>query len=238
MASDSRPRPASRKTTAQEPSPAVWPAIPTAKPVSARASSPISPATASSAANNLRLCKGLTACWSRASSCSTRFRTFRASRTSALSFTGGYANSEDVSTYVASRLEGAFRGTESFNRPGLVSLKSQHLHLRARLSPRESRGQHPAGLLPARSAELATATRVGGPASPGFATPATSPWTRTAAPTPAFRNSSLTRPSAPRPEFNRIDTTNSSYYASTKASSSRANTRYGQMRAFGSGSSG
>jgi len=33
-------------------------------------------------------------------------------------FSGGYANSLDVSTYVASRLEGAFRGTENFNRPG------------------------------------------------------------------------------------------------------------------------
>ena len=35
-----------------------------------------------------------------------------------LTFSGGYANSEDVSTYVASRLEGAFRWTENFNRPG------------------------------------------------------------------------------------------------------------------------
>ncbi len=32
-------------------------------------------------------------------------------------FSGGYANSEDVSTYVASRLEGAFRVTENFNHP-------------------------------------------------------------------------------------------------------------------------
>ena len=33
-------------------------------------------------------------------------------------FSGGYANSLDVSTYVASRLEGGFRFTQNFNRPG------------------------------------------------------------------------------------------------------------------------
>src|SRR5581483_8342868 len=35
-----------------------------------------------------------------------------------LTFTGGYANSQDVTTYVASRLEAGFRLTQSFNRPG------------------------------------------------------------------------------------------------------------------------
>ncbi len=43
---------------------------------------------------------------------------FEGNRNFGLTFSGGYANSEDVSTYVASRLEGAFRVTENFNRPG------------------------------------------------------------------------------------------------------------------------
>ena len=45
-----------------------------------------------------------------------------------LAFSGGYANSEDVSTYVASRLEGAFRGTENFNHPGSRDRKSTRLN--------------------------------------------------------------------------------------------------------------
>jgi hypothetical protein len=65
---------------------------------------------------------------------------------------------------------------------------------------------------------------------------AISPWMRTAAPTPAFRSFSPTSSLAPQAQFNRIDVSNSSYYGFDKEKFVLArNTRYGQVRAFGSG---
>src|SRR6185437_11465629 len=43
---------------------------------------------------------------------------FEGNRNVGLTFSGGYANSQDVTTYVASRLEGDFRWTQSFASPG------------------------------------------------------------------------------------------------------------------------
>ena len=61
---------------------------------------------------------------------------------------------------------------------------------------------------------------------------------RTAAPTPAFRSSSPTSLFGAQAEFNRIDVSNSSYYSFDKGRFVLArNTRYGQVRAFGTGSS-
>ncbi len=78
-------------------------------------------------------------------------------------FSGGYANSEDVSTYVASRLEGAFRGTENFNRPGSWLSRANtfiyEIDFR-RVKVAASSLQ----VYPGEISELSTATRVGGPA--------------------------------------------------------------------------
>jgi outer membrane protein insertion porin family len=78
-------------------------------------------------------------------------------------FSGGYANSEDVSTYVASRLEGAFRGTENFNHPGSWLSRANtfiyEIDFR-RVKVAASSLQ----VYPGEISELSTATRVGGPA--------------------------------------------------------------------------
>ncbi len=44
---------------------------------------------------------------------------FVGDRNFSFDFTGGYANSLDVTTYVASRLQGGMRWTEHFNTPGM-----------------------------------------------------------------------------------------------------------------------
>ena len=159
---------------------------------------------------------------------------FRGNRNFGLTFTGGYANSQDVTTYVASRLDAGLRLTQNFNSPRLVLVARQHVHLRIRLPARESsRGQSAgfsqrgSGAWPRRCVWAVRALR-------GFATRATRPSTRIAAPTPAFRNFFLPPPSAPRSDFNRIDVSNSSFYGFDKNRFVLArNTRYGQERAFG-----
>jgi outer membrane protein insertion porin family len=154
-----------------------------------------------------------------------------------LAFSGGYANSEDVSTYVASRLEGAFRGTESFNHPGSWLSRANtfiyEIDFR-RVKVAASSLQ----VYPGEISELSTATRVGGPAFT---------WIRDTRDVPldahrgtyiSFQEFLSDRLFGAQAEFNRIDTSNSSYYSFDKNRFVLArNTRYGQIRAFGNGSS-
>jgi len=53
-----------------------------------------------------------------------------------LTFTGGYANSQDVTTYVASRIEAGYRLTEKVNGSRFGAVARQHVHLWLRLPPR------------------------------------------------------------------------------------------------------
>ena len=54
---------------------------------------------------------------------------FFGNRDFGLTFSGGYANSQDVTTYVASKLEAGVRWTEHFSRPELVLFQGQHVRL-------------------------------------------------------------------------------------------------------------
>ena len=153
-------------------------------------------------------------------------------------FTGGYANSEDVSTYVASRLEGAFRGTESFNGSGLVTSKANtfiyELDFR-RVKVAASTLQ----VFPSEISELATATRVSGPGLTWIRDTRDEPMDAHRGTYTSFQEFLSDRDFGAQAEFNRIDTTNSSYYSFDKGAFVIArSTRYGQIRTFGPGTSG
>ena len=154
-----------------------------------------------------------------------------------LTFSAGYANSEDVSTYVASRLEGGLRGTQSFNRPGSwfsrASTFVYELDFR-RVKVSASSLQ----VYPGEISVLSTATRVGGPAFTWLRDTRDVPLDARRGTYTTFQEFLSDRHFGAQAEFNRIDTSNSSYYAFDKGRFVLArNTRYGQVRSFGSGAS-
>jgi len=154
-----------------------------------------------------------------------------------LAFSGGYANSEDVSTYVASRLEGAFRGTENFNHPGSWLSRANtfiyEIDFR-RVKVAASSLQ----VYPGEISELSTATRVGGPAFTWIRDTRDVALDAHRGTYTSFQEFLSDRLFGAQAEFNRIDTSNSSYYSFDKNRFVVArNTRYGQIRAFGNGSS-
>jgi outer membrane protein insertion porin family len=152
-------------------------------------------------------------------------------------FSAGYANSEDVSTYVASRLEGAVRGSQSFNHPGSWFSRANtfiyELDFR-RVKVAASSLQ----VYPGEISELSTATRVGGPAFTWLRDTRDVPMDARRGTYTSFQEFLSDRLFGAQAEFNRIDTSNSSYYTFDKGRFVLArNTRYGQERAFGSGTS-
>jgi outer membrane protein assembly complex protein YaeT len=162
---------------------------------------------------------------------------FEGNRNFGLTFSGSYANSEDVSTYVASRLEGAFRCTENFNRPESWLSRANtfiyELDFR-RVKVAASSLQ----VYPGEISELSTAARVGGPAFTWIRDTRDLPMDAHRGTYTSFQEFLSDRIFGAQSEFNRIDTSNSSYYSFDKGRLVVArNTRYGQVRAFGSGSS-
>jgi outer membrane protein insertion porin family len=152
-------------------------------------------------------------------------------------FSGGYANSEDVSTYVASRLEGAFRGTENFSHPGswLSRANTFIYEIDFRRVKVEASSLQ---VYPGAISELATATRVGGPAFTWIRDTRDVPLDAHRGTYTSFQEFLSDRLFGAQAEFNRIDASNSSYYNFDKNRFVLArNTRYGQIRAFGNGSS-
>ena len=154
-----------------------------------------------------------------------------------LTFSGGYANSEDVSTYVASRLEGAFRWTENFNHPGSwISRANTFIYeidfRRVKVAASSLQ------VYPGEISELSTATRVGGPAFTWIRDTRDLAMDARRGTYTSFQEFLSDRLFGAQAEFNRIDTSNSSYYSFDKNRFVVArNTRYGQIRAFGNGSS-
>ena len=162
---------------------------------------------------------------------------FEGNRNFGLTFSGSYANSEDVSTYVASRLEGAFRWTETFNRPESWLSRANtfiyELDFR-RVKVDASSLQ----VYPGEISELSTAARVGGPAFTWIRDTRDVPLDAHRGTYTSFQEFLSDRLFGAQAEFNRIDTSNSSYYSFDKGQFVVArNTRYGQVRAFGNGSS-
>jgi outer membrane protein insertion porin family len=161
---------------------------------------------------------------------------FYGNRNFGLTFNGGYANSQDVTTYVASRLDAGFRVNEGFAAPE-STLSRANTFLYEYSFRRVKVAENSLQVAPSLISTLAAAVRVGGP---GFT------WIRDTRDNPvdahrgtytSFQEFLSAAPFGAEAQFNRLDMTNSSFYGFDKDRFVLArNTRYGQERAFGSGS--
>jgi outer membrane protein insertion porin family len=152
-----------------------------------------------------------------------------------LNFTGGYANSQDVTTYVASKLDAGLRWTEHFNSANRVFSRANTFVYEfdfRRVKVAASSLQ----VFPSEIPLLSSAVRVAGP---GLT------WLRdTRYPTPldahrgtytSFQEFFSGHSFGSEAQFNRLDVSNSSFYSFDKDRLVIArNTRYAQERAFGS----
>lgn len=160
---------------------------------------------------------------------------FGGRRNLGFTFTSGYANSQALTTYVASRLETGFRFTQNFNQVG-AGLSRANTFIYAYDFRRVKVAENSLQVYPQELPLLAAAVTVGGP---GFT------WIRDTRDSAvdahrgtytSFQEFLSTIPFGAQAFFNRIDTSNSSFYGFDKNRFVLArNTRYGQERAFGSG---
>jgi len=158
---------------------------------------------------------------------------FEGNRNFGLTLSGGYANSLDVSTYVASRLETGVRWTEHFNSPGSRISKANTLIYEfnfRRIKVQANSLQ----VYPGEIALLATAVRVAGPALTWIRDTRDSPLDAHRGTYTSFQDFFSGEGFGAQTEFNRLDLSNSSYYQFDKRRIVLArNTRYGQERSFG-----
>ncbi|MGA7653610.1 MAG: POTRA domain-containing protein [Terracidiphilus sp.] len=161
----------------------------------------------------------------------------RNSRNFDLTFTGGYANSQDVTTYVASRIEAGFRLTEKVNGSRFALSRANTLiygYDFRRVKVAEDTLQVFPDFVPVLSA----AVRVGGPSLTWLHDSRDNPVDAHRGTYTSFQEFLSEKPFGAEAQFNRIDTTWSSYYGFDKDKFVIArNTRYGNQRAFGTGSS-
>ena len=158
---------------------------------------------------------------------------FYGNRDFGFAFSGGYASSQDVTTYVASKLEAAFRWTQHFTQPGSLLSKANTLiydYNFRRVKVNEDSLQ----VGPSEIAALAAAVRVAGPGVTWVRDTRDSPIDSHRGTYSSFQEFNSNGPSGAEAHFNRLDLTNSSYYGFNKNRLTVArNTRYGQERAFG-----
>ena len=158
---------------------------------------------------------------------------FEGNRNFGLTLSGGYANSVDVSTYVASKLEGGMRWTEHFNTPGArLSMANTFLYEFnfRRVKVEDSSLQ----VYPSEIKELSTAVRVAGPALTWIRDTRDSPMDAHRGTYTSFQEFLSGKFFGAEANFNRLDISNSSYYGFNKNRIVLArNTRYGQERVLG-----
>ncbi|MGA3082897.1 MAG: BamA/TamA family outer membrane protein, partial [Terracidiphilus sp.] len=159
---------------------------------------------------------------------------FEGNRNFGLTFSGGYANSLDVSTYVASKLEGGVRWTEHFNTPGSFFSRANtfvyELDFRRVKVDADSLQVYPGEI-----ALLSTAVRVAGPALTWIRDSRDSPLDAHRGTYTSLQAFLSGQTFGAQAEFSRLDLSNSSYYGFDNGRIVLArNTRYGQERAFGS----
>jgi len=158
---------------------------------------------------------------------------FEGHRNFGLTWSGGYANSLDVSTYVASRLETGVRWTEHFNLPGSSISRANTLIYEfdfRRVKVEASSLQ----VAPGEIEQLATAARVAGPSFTWIRDTRDSPVDAHRGTYTSFQEFLSSTVFGAEANFSRLDLTNSSYYQFDKHRFVLArNTRYGQERAYG-----
>ncbi|HZP03686.1 MAG TPA: POTRA domain-containing protein [Terracidiphilus sp.] len=160
---------------------------------------------------------------------------FEGAQNFGLSFAAGYANSQDVATYVASRLDGDFRLTQKFATPG-SHLSKANTFIYELDFRRVKVAADTLQVYPGEISELATAARVAGPAFTWIRDTRDQPMDAHRGTYTSFQDFLSIKAAGAQPEFNRIDVTNSSYYGFDKDKFVLArDTRYGQIRAFGAG---
>ena len=161
---------------------------------------------------------------------------FYGNRNFGLTLAAGYANSQDVTTYVASKLEGAMRLSEHFTSSGAGLSKANTLIYEfdfRRVKVAESSLQVESSEL----TELSTAVRVAGPAFTWIRDTRDSLLDAHSGTYTSFQEFISHDALGAQPEFNRIDLSNSSFITFSKNRFVLArNTRYGQERSFGTGS--
>ena len=158
---------------------------------------------------------------------------FVGNRDFSLAWSGGYANSLDVTTYVASKLETGARITQHFSAPNALLSKANTFIYEfdfRRVKVQDTTLQ----VSPGEIEQLATAVRVGGPAFTWIRDTRDSPLDAHRGTYTSFQDFLSAKPFGAQAQFNRLDVSNSSYYSFDKGRYVLArNTRYGQERAFG-----
>ncbi|HVZ84972.1 MAG TPA: POTRA domain-containing protein, partial [Terracidiphilus sp.] len=153
-----------------------------------------------------------------------------------LSFTGGYANSQDVTTYVASKLNGGLRVTEQFT--GGPALLSRANTLVYEFDFRRVKVQGSSlQVYPAEIPALSSAVRVAGPGITWIRDTRDSALDAHRGTYTSFQEFLSGHTFGSQAQFNRLDLSNSSFYGFDKNRFVLArNTRYAQERAFGENS--
>jgi outer membrane protein insertion porin family len=162
---------------------------------------------------------------------------FNSRRNFALNVSGSYANSLDVSTYVASRLQASMRWTQHFNAPTSFLSKANTFIYEVNFR-RVKVEADSLQVAPDEIAQLAAAVRVGGPAFTWIRDTRDSALDAHRGTYTSFQEFLSDKYFGAEAKFNRLDVSNSSYLSFDKNRFVLArNTRYGQERAFGSASS-
>ena len=158
---------------------------------------------------------------------------FLGNRDFGFTFSGGYASSQDVTTYVASKLETGVRWTEHFSQPGSF-LSKANTFVYAFDFRRVKVAVESLQVNPGEIQALATAVRVAGPSVTWIRDTRDSPLDSHRGSYSTFQEFLSQDHFGAEAEFNRLDISNSSYYGFDKNRFVLArNTRYGQERAYG-----
>ena len=160
----------------------------------------------------------------------------RGNRNIGLTFTGGYANSQDVTTYVASRLEAGMHWTQKFETPGAL-LSKANTFVYAVDFRRVKVAASSLQVGPSEIDALSAAVRVAGPGITWIRDTRDAPLDAHRGTYSSFQEFLSNHAFGSEAQFDRIDVSNSSFYSFDKNRFVVArNTRYGQERAYGNGS--
>ncbi len=157
----------------------------------------------------------------------------RGSRNFGLSVSLGYNNSQDVTTYSASKLEGSVRLTQRFNGEGQWLSKAntflyQFIYRRVKVDKNSAQVEESSIPL------LFQAVKVGGPSFTWIRDTRDAPLDAHRGTYTSFQEFLSSGTFASQANFNQLDISNSSYYPLNKGRIVLArNTRYGQERAYG-----
>ena len=158
---------------------------------------------------------------------------FEGNRNIGLTLSAGYANSLDVSTYVASKLEQGVRWTQHFDSRGFAFSRANTLIYEFNFR-RVKVQANSLQVAPGEIEQLATAVRVAGPSLTWIRDTRDSAMDAHRGTYTSFQEFLSAEVLGAQANFSRLDLSNSSYYRFDKGRVVLArNTRYGQERAFG-----